>query len=139
MCHFRSTKVNKLVNFPIQLNIAPFCSKRSQNLPTFEPGQSKVLYSLYGIVEHSGSIHGGHYVAYVKVRPKLDPNSYRWQFLPKNQRKFNKNMDDMRGAQGDPVNPPGKWYYISDSYVTEVQESKVLNAQAYLLFYERIL
>lgn len=28
----------------------------------------KVLYGLYGIVEHSGSMRGGHYTAYVKVR-----------------------------------------------------------------------
>ncbi len=42
--------------------------------------------------------------------------------------------------QGHKVNPPeGKWYYISDTHVTESQESKVLNAQAYLLFYERLL
>lgn len=27
-----------------------------------------VLYSLYGIVEHSGSMRGGHYAAYVKIR-----------------------------------------------------------------------
>ncbi|PIK36394.1 putative ubiquitin carboxyl-terminal hydrolase 16 [Apostichopus japonicus] len=37
------------------------------------------------------------------------------------------------------ANPKGKWYYISDTHVSEVSESKVLNAQAYLLFYERIL
>lgn len=34
--------------------------------------------------------------------------------------------------------PEGKWYYVSDSHVMEVSEEKVLNAQAYLLFYERI-
>lgn len=34
--------------------------------------------------------------------------------------------------------PEGKWYYVSDSHVMEVTEEKVLNAQAYLLFYERI-
>lgn len=28
----------------------------------------KVLYGLYGVVEHSGSMRGGHYTAYVKVR-----------------------------------------------------------------------
>ena len=28
----------------------------------------KVLYGLYGVVEHSGSMKGGHYTAYVKVR-----------------------------------------------------------------------
>lgn len=34
--------------------------------------------------------------------------------------------------------PEGKWYYVSDSHVMETTEEKVLNAQAYLLFYERI-
>ncbi|KRT80908.1 Peptidase, partial [Oryctes borbonicus] len=134
--HFRPTKVSKHVTFPTLLDLAPYCSKRSQSLPTFEVGQTQVLYSLYGVVEHSGSIHGGHYVAYIKVRPKLEKTSYRWQFLPKNQ-KERKPSDGLKGAQGIPDVPPGKWYYVSDSHVTEVQESKVLNAQAYLLFYER--
>ncbi|XP_023016937.1 ubiquitin specific protease 16/45 isoform X2 [Leptinotarsa decemlineata] len=134
---FRSAKVSKFVKFTTLLDLAPFCSKRSQNLPTFEEGQTKVLYSLYGVVEHSGSIHGGHYVAYVKVRPPLEENSYRWQFLPKNQRQ--KVDGSSKGAQGAPEVPPGRWFYISDSYASEVQESKVLEAQAYLLFYERIM
>nr|XP_015838142.1 PREDICTED: ubiquitin carboxyl-terminal hydrolase 16 [Tribolium castaneum]XP_015838143.1 PREDICTED: ubiquitin carboxyl-terminal hydrolase 16 [Tribolium castaneum]XP_015838144.1 PREDICTED: ubiquitin carboxyl-terminal hydrolase 16 [Tribolium castaneum] len=134
---FRSAKVPKFVKFPTLLDLAPFCSKRSQNLPTFEAGQTKVLYSLYGVVEHSGSIHGGHYVAYVKVRPKLEENSYRWQFLPKNQK--NEKGQAPKGAQGEPEVPSGKWYYISDSHVSEASETRVLSAQAYLLFYERIL
>ncbi len=29
----------------------------------------RVLYSLYGIVEHSGTMRSGHYTAYVKSRP----------------------------------------------------------------------
>lgn len=129
---FRSTKVSKPVSFQTLLDLAPFCSKKSRSLPTFETGQEKVLYSLYGVVEHSGSIHGGHYVAFVKVRPPLEKDSYRWGFLPKNQSK-----DKMSGVE--PEEPPGKWYYVSDSFVSEVPESKVLNAQAYLLFYERVL
>ena len=32
----------------------------------------------------------------------------------------------------------GRWFHVSDSSVQEVQEDKVLKAQAYLLFYERI-
>lgn len=134
---FRSAKVNKNVKFTALLDLAPFCSKRSQNLPTFEAGQTKVLYSLYGVVEHSGSIHGGHYVAYIKVRSPLDENSYRWQYLPKNQK--TKTDNSPKGALGDPEVPAGRWFYISDSYVSEVSESKVLAAQAYLLFYERIM
>lgn len=31
-----------------------------------------------------------------------------------------------------------KWFYISDSHVAEVNTTKVLKAQAYILFYERI-
>lgn len=137
VCRFRSAKVSKFVKFSTQLDLGPFCSKRSQNLPTVQQGQTKVLYSLYGLVEHSGSIHGGHYVAYIKVRPPLDENSPRWQFIPKNQREKIKGLE--LGADGEPNPPQGKWYYISDSYVSEVPESKVLGAQAYLLFYERLL
>ena len=32
----------------------------------------------------------------------------------------------------------GRWFHVFDSAVQEVQEDKVLKAQAYLLFYERI-
>lgn len=35
------------------------------------PGQTKVLYSLYGVVAHSGTLRYGHYVAYVKVSYNL--------------------------------------------------------------------
>lgn len=31
------------------------------------------------------------------------------------------------------------WVYVSDTYVQVVPESRALGAQAYLLFYERIL
>lgn len=129
--------MSKFVKFSTLLDLAPFCSKRSQNLPSIEVDQTKILYSLYGIVEHSGSIHGGHYVAYVKVRQPLEANSYRWQFIPKNQTE--KGEKGPKGALGEPQVPAGRWYYISDSHVAEVPESKVLGAQAYLLFYERIM
>lgn len=76
-------------------------------------------------------------MAYIKVRPPLEENSYRWQFLPKNQKE--KVVGSPKGALGEPDVPSGRWYYISDSFVNEVSESKVLGAQAYLLFYERIL
>ncbi|KAM7420248.1 hypothetical protein PAMA_014786 [Pampus argenteus] len=57
-------KVNRHVDFPLILDLAPFCSVSCKNLAAGE----RVLYSLYGIVEHSGSMRGGHYTAYVKVR-----------------------------------------------------------------------
>lgn len=33
-------------------------------------GEPQILYSLYGIVVHSGTMRSGHYTAYVKVRPE---------------------------------------------------------------------
>lgn len=76
-------KITKSVSFPFVLDIAPFCGSRVKKLPNVKPGQKKLLYSLYGVVEHSGTMHGGHYVAYVKVRPQLRRDDPRWEFLPK--------------------------------------------------------
>uniref|UniRef100_A0A673LVX8 Ubiquitin carboxyl-terminal hydrolase n=1 Tax=Sinocyclocheilus rhinocerous TaxID=307959 RepID=A0A673LVX8_9TELE len=105
-------KVNRHVDFPLLLDLAPFCSVTCKNLGLGE----RVLYSLYGIVEHSGSMRGGHYAAYVKVRtpqrkPELEASSA----------------------------PQGQWVYVSDTSVQTVPESRVLNSQAYLLFYEELL
>ncbi|KAM7171666.1 ubiquitin carboxyl-terminal hydrolase 45 isoform 3-T3 [Macrochelys suwanniensis] len=57
-------KVNRHVDFPLILDLAPFCSASCKNVTD----GARVLYTLYGIVEHSGSMRGGHYAAYVKVR-----------------------------------------------------------------------
>ncbi|XP_073192947.1 ubiquitin carboxyl-terminal hydrolase 45 isoform X4 [Lepidochelys kempii] len=57
-------KVNRHVDFPLILDLAPFCSASCKNVTD----AARVLYTLYGIVEHSGSMRGGHYAAYVKVR-----------------------------------------------------------------------
>jgi hypothetical protein len=46
-----------------------------------KPGQNQVLYALYGVVEHSGTLHGGHYVAYVKVRPVSSRVLVKWLCL----------------------------------------------------------
>ncbi|KPJ12856.1 Ubiquitin carboxyl-terminal hydrolase 16 [Papilio machaon] len=151
-CMFR--KMTKHVDFPTILDLAPFCAMdKLKKLPNVTRGQSELLYSLYGVVEHSGGMHGGHYVAYVKVRQPVKPGDPRWWFLPKSA-----NIPASSGGDGDadsesdlsgyesgegpapmPDPPAGKWYYVSDSMVSEVTEDKVLRAQAYLLFYERIL
>ena len=36
------------------------------------PGQRRLLYSLFGVVEHSGRLTSGHYTAYVRVRQRHD-------------------------------------------------------------------
>lgn len=191
---FMFRKLTRHVTFPFLLDIAPFCGTKVKRLPNVDRRQKKLLYSLYGIVEHSGGMHGGHYVAYVKVRPEMSPEDIRWKFIPQGSKAELDQCDEQRvrieealakaraqmasdsddalsqsssdlneeeGAVGGGgvkagastsnnhkesvdkeadkvVPPPGKWYYVSDSRVTEVSEDAVLKAQAYLLFYERI-
>lgn len=114
-------KVNRHVDFPLILDLAPFCSASCKNLAAGE----RVLYSLYGIVEHSGSMRGGHYTAYVKVRAP--------------QRKTEQHHRNLSGARDAGSSFQGQWVYISDTTVQTVPESRVLNSQAYLLFYEEML
>lgn len=180
---FMFRKLSKHVTFPFVLDLAPFCASKVKTLPNVHRHQKKLMYSLYGIVEHSGSMLGGHYVAYVKVRPNITADDPRWKFLPKgskveldqtdeqkvrldealkkNQLKESRlksgDSDDTESSSSSseaavdsnttkvntepPVMrapPEGKWYYVSDSHVAEASEERVLGAQAYLLFYERI-
>ncbi|XP_017789928.1 PREDICTED: ubiquitin carboxyl-terminal hydrolase 45 [Habropoda laboriosa] len=126
-------KVSRHVSFPILLDLAPICKNHKKAR----------IYALYGVVEHSGTIHGGHYVAYVKSRLPLTPDDPRWSFLPSKDVKDSQESPYASSSDSDAEEtvepPPGKWYHISDSRVMEVDETTVLQSQAYLLFYERIL
>ncbi|GAB2295697.1 ubiquitin-specific protease ubp2, variant 2 [Dionaea muscipula] len=55
----RLTKLNGHIGFKEILNLGPFRDPRSG-----ERGQC--IYRLVGVVEHSGTMRGGHYVAYVR-------------------------------------------------------------------------
>ncbi|KAH8419793.1 hypothetical protein KR009_002663 [Drosophila setifemur] len=79
-CIFR--KHARPVSYPNLLDIAAFCGSKVKNLPNIDRKQKKLLYALYGVVEHSGGMYGGHYTAYVKVRPKVTSDDKRWKFLP---------------------------------------------------------
>lgn len=49
---------NKIINFPLNnLNMSKYCNSSNK---------SEQIYDLYAVVSQSGSLHGGHYVAYVK-------------------------------------------------------------------------
>ncbi|XP_038077422.1 ubiquitin carboxyl-terminal hydrolase 16-like [Patiria miniata] len=161
-------KITRHINFPLVLDLAPFCSTSCK---PYSDSSQQVLYALYGIVEHSGRLHFGHYTAYVKVRQPSDPLRQYVHRIPRNLNSINEQWNKTNGlvngedcgagsaamataslnshdshnaattssAKRKITPPEGKWYYISDSHVSEVQESKVLAAQAYILFYERIL
>ncbi|ESO05471.1 hypothetical protein HELRODRAFT_77618, partial [Helobdella robusta] len=126
-------KLSKHVTFSEILDMAPFCSSLAQNV---KPNEDKVLYSLFGVVEHSGSLRSGHYTAYVKVRDDIKDTASSIPLQPNGI--GNKSVV---GSENSSVGPyPGRWFYVSDGNVSEVKNiSNVLNSQAYILFYERIL
>jgi len=70
--------------------------------------KSPSLYRLCGLISHGGSMGGGHYVSYIRVRENGKPSSH------------------------------GKWHYFSDTRVREVDDKDVWNKQAYMYFYEAI-
>ena len=122
------------------------------SLQRVHSGQQQVLYSLYGVVEHSGRLSSGHYTAYVKTRPNPStsdnkllsflqthslPHALRLQDL---YEQHNKHVGEKcTEKETVPTIGSGKWFHISDSNVAETSESHVLRCQAYMLFYERVL
>ncbi|XP_048397018.1 ubiquitin carboxyl-terminal hydrolase 16 [Stegostoma tigrinum] len=120
---FNLRKINKHIHFPQVLDLAPFCALNCKNVAE---NCTDVLYSLYGVVEHSGTMRSGHYTAYVKVRT---PSSCLTEYAMTRC-----TLSEFKGES-----PIGNWFHISDTRVQGVPETKVLSAQAYLLFYERIL
>lgn len=146
---FRLEKSNKHIDFPLILDMSPFTSQMCVN------HYGKTKYALYGLVEHSGRLNSGHYTAYVKPGLK-ELKSLHLPNIGENNDNFlvnhrlchlNKIISDFKTgklketrldsrSQEEEMND--KWYYISDSHVSEISVAKVLKAQAYILFYERI-
>jgi hypothetical protein len=70
-----------------------------------------------------------------QVRAPLQDTDPRWSFLPtEHQVPSQSTQEDNSGSAKAPT---GKWFFVSDSRVSEVGEERVLRSQAYLLFYER--
>lgn len=76
------------------------------------------------MVVHQGStLHGGHYIAYVKTqRPIKD------KILDKGE----------HGDYDESYCKKGKWYFTSDSIVRECSLEEVKRSKAYMLFYEQL-
>ena len=91
------------------------------------------MYGLYAVVVHSGSLHGGHYTAFVRQRPvRLEQSAANDIAQPVNAAYDQKRVYDTRTANN------GEWYYTSDSHVSRCRFSEVQKCQAYLLFYEML-
>lgn len=76
----RSKKIKTLVNFPIEgFDIGPYLRRIfAHNLDNKE--KKPVLYDLYGVVNHYGSLQGGHYTAFCQnfLNKKYFLFYFRW-------------------------------------------------------------
>jgi ubiquitin carboxyl-terminal hydrolase 16/45 len=76
-------KINSYVSFPARFDLSPFTSNL-YNLMTPLTGLKKtnaIIYSLYGVIEHSGTLRSGHYTAFVKMRPNSAKNVRKFALL----------------------------------------------------------
>lgn len=83
-----------------------------------------IKYNLYALCSHSGTLSSGHYTAFTRLyNPKTNTNTTEAA------------QDMEQGAK----NTNTRWFYITDSYYSEVEEKTVLSAtrEAYILFYEQ--
>jgi len=87
------------------------------------------MYNLYGVVEHSGTLHSGHYMAKVRklVQDSTDHES--------NHDKSTTSRDSVVKQLSSPEHGP--WCHASDSYTREAAVHEIHSSYAYLLFYER--
>ena len=95
---------------------------------------------------------GGHYIAYVRSpRPSHVLHAFFKEAfdsrtnLTKQMKEAAQNGliheddKDPNESESEDPQPSTKWFYASDSHINVVTEEHVLKAEAYLLFYERIL
>ncbi|VDO10874.1 unnamed protein product [Rodentolepis nana] len=145
---YQLRKFNTFISFPINLDIRPYCSRLAWL------GAEEGQYRLFGIVEHSGSLSSGHYVAYVAENtdgdipgdcfiPTLD-KPFPWP-LNLHHLVYQLRRGDQSVLNGDPTSSNHShqddnrtWHYFSDTSVHKVALSEVLNAKPYLLFYQRV-
>ncbi|EOA39587.1 hypothetical protein CARUB_v10008214mg [Capsella rubella] len=99
----RLSKLNGHVAFKEVIDLRQYMDSRCKE-------EDPPVYRLAGLVEHSGTMRGGHYVAYVRGGQRV------------------KETDSSLTT----------WYNVSDAYVRQVSWEKVLHSEAYILFYERI-
>eukprot|EP00798_Chlamydomonas_sp_ICE-L_P024037 gene24037-9615_t len=135
------TKVATVVTFGLSLDIRPFV--------TVEVARTEpcLQYSLIGLIEHSGQLKSGHYIAYVRRKvASSTPMSTsasevraaaRGRGVPPNLAGKGAGDQEVRGGLSPVEDPLYEWFHISDTIVKRVKASKVVAAQAYMLCYIR--
>ena len=144
-----------ICNYPWSPHVTAAVHVQGLEGRSMAPHQRRLIYSLYGVVEHSGTLRNGHYTAYVKLRSSQTTIAERLRFLQSespNQMSVSQLVAKLHaislssqqqqprpGCDDDTMSATdGRWFHISDTSVSQVKLTNVLLCQAYLLFYERI-
>ncbi|RHY53356.1 hypothetical protein DYB34_004091 [Aphanomyces astaci] len=119
-------KLNDFVEFPTQLNMAPFTAEGLQR----GPGHDEAWYALKGVVVHSGTADMGHYYSFIQDRAE---STDWWEFNDQIVRPFS--LDNLTDEcfGGDEV--VDKWDPTTRAYASVLQPKK---RSAYMLVYDRV-
>ena len=116
-------KDRRHINYPLELDLDKFTVSGSGN-----------KYKLFGVVDHSGTLHRGHYTAYVRKRDTSLDESFKDPSIP-----LEELINLLGSVNAEKSGDLDKWYFCNDERISETTLKRVLNADAYLLFYERCL
>lgn len=78
---YRREKLLTDVNFPVEnLNLTPYLSpdRDPENCAMLKDSKKQCVYDLIGVAHHSGSLHGGHYVAHCDTNGGNKGKSPSW-------------------------------------------------------------
>lgn len=100
LSEYSMKKLDSVVYYPEIIDISKYLAGPQKD--------EKMIYRLFAVSEHCGSLGGGHYTAHARV------------------------------SKNDFSENDGKWYSFNDSYVSKATKKSAHNHAAYVLFYERI-
>jgi hypothetical protein len=92
--------------------------------------ESDYDYELEAIIVHLGDAGGGHYVMYRKLQPNLI-----FQTSTEYETSMRRKIETISLSHNPSLH---QWLYISDHSVSLVDEAKVLQQEAYMLFYQKV-
>lgn len=136
----RPRKLGQQVVFPEMLDLSPFLVRHAQpQADCAAPAACApcTRYRLYGVVEHQGSMGGGHYVAHINTArgtPAGGGAADAAATAPAGGDAV-ANATAARAASA----PPPQWWHASDRSVSSGRQTAngVPRCQAYIMFYER--
>lgn len=106
----RLFKVNKMIHYPEVINLNSYIC-----------GDNLNDYELYGVINHTGTMQGGHYYSFIK-KPLL------------NNMKINNTDTETKTSSFN-----NQWICCNDSQVSNISDTEALSSQyAYILFYNLI-